>query len=43
MSFIAPKDELHKWISYYFHLGFPDTKIADHALDHFDRNIYGLR
>jgi len=42
-SCIAPRRELESWISYYWHLGFPDTKVADHALDHFDRNVYGLR
>ena len=40
---VAPRKELEHWISYYWHLGFPDPKIADHALDHFNRNIYGLR
>ena len=40
---IAPRCDLESWVSYYWHLGFPDTKIADHALDHFDRNLYGLR
>ncbi|KAM6491906.1 hypothetical protein JOM56_012544 [Amanita muscaria] len=40
---IAPRTELDGWIMYYWHLGFPDTKIADHALDHFDRAAYGLR
>ena len=40
---IAPRSELDRWVSYYWHLGFPDTKVADHVLDHFDRNVYGLR
>lgn len=40
---IAPRTELEHWISYYWHLGFADTKIADHALDHFNRDKYGLR
>ena len=40
---LAPESELNHWIKYYWHLGFPDTKIADHAMDHFDRKIYGLR
>ena len=39
----APQTELEPLIQYYWHLGFPDTKIADHALDHFDHNTYGLR
>jgi hypothetical protein len=38
-----PKDELERWIRYYWTLGFPDTKIADHVLDHFDRDKFGLR
>ena len=40
---VAPRPVLDERISYYWHLGFPDTKIADHALDHFDRNVYRLR
>ncbi|GLB40063.1 hypothetical protein LshimejAT787_0705730 [Lyophyllum shimeji] len=39
---IPPKDQLNPWIAYYWHLGFSDPKIADHALDHFDRNNHGL-
>jgi hypothetical protein len=38
-----PKEELEHWIWYYWNLGFPDTKIADHVLDHFDRDKFGLR
>jgi hypothetical protein len=38
-----PKEELERWIRYYWTLGFPDTKIADHVLDHFDRDKFGLR
>ena len=40
---IAPRCELDEWILYYWHLGFSDTKVADHALDPFDRKLYGLR
>ena len=40
---IVLRNELDSRISYYWHLGFPDTKVADHALDHFDHNVYGLR
>ena len=41
--YIAPRSELEGGVSYYWKLGFPDTKVADHTLDHFDRNLYGLR
>jgi hypothetical protein len=40
---LAPESELNHWIKYYWHLGLPDTKIANHAMDHFDQKIYGLR
>ena len=40
---IVPRNELEDWILYYWRLGFPDTKVADHALDYFDHNVYGLR
>ena len=42
MVTVVPRHALDNWISYYWHLGFPDTKVAVHALDHFDRNVYGL-
>ncbi|KAE9383395.1 hypothetical protein BT96DRAFT_1009240 [Gymnopus androsaceus JB14] len=37
-----PEDELHQWIHYYWHLGFNDKKIAEHVLDHFNKQEYGL-
>jgi len=39
----ALRSELDNWISYYCHLRFPDTKVADHALDHFNHDVYELR
>ncbi|KAM6489501.1 hypothetical protein JOM56_015058 [Amanita muscaria] len=39
---LPPRLESDHWIVYYWHLGFPDAKIADHTLDHFDRKVFGL-
>ncbi|KAM6490784.1 hypothetical protein JOM56_013747 [Amanita muscaria] len=38
---IPPRNELRRWIQYYWHLGFTDPKIAEHVMDHFDREKYG--
>lgn len=43
MGAVAPRDELERWVKYYWHLGFSDPKIADHVLDHFDREEFGCR
>ena len=40
---MALKNELDEWISYYWHLEFLDTKMADHSLNHFNCDVYGLR
>ncbi|KAM6490176.1 hypothetical protein JOM56_014368, partial [Amanita muscaria] len=38
---LPPQKELDRWIRYYWNLGFTDPKIADHTMDHFDREKYG--
>jgi hypothetical protein len=43
LPLIAPEDELHEWVKYYWHLGFSDKNIVEHVLDHFDKSEYGLR
>ena len=40
---LAPADELNQLVTYYWELGYPDTKIVDHVLDHFDNTQYGFR
>ncbi|KAF8874732.1 hypothetical protein CPB85DRAFT_1444248 [Mucidula mucida] len=38
---IPPRDELDKYIRYYWHLGQSDKDIASHVLDHFEEGMYG--
>jgi hypothetical protein len=42
---MAPYEDLHPVVSYYYYwgLGLDDKKLVDHALDHFDQSVYGLR
>ena len=40
---LAPRDELEHWVDYYWRLGFSDPKVADHVLDHFNRDEFGCR
>jgi hypothetical protein len=39
---LPPEDELHQWVSYYWHLGLSEADMAVHILDHFDQSKYGL-
>jgi len=40
---IAPDEDLFSVVSYYWGLGINDKNIVEHALDHFDQPLYGLR
>ncbi len=40
---IAADEELLPVVSYYWGLGLNDKQIVEHALDHFDQSVYGLR
>ena len=40
---LTPEAELQEILTFYYSLGLNDNKIAEQCLDHFDREIYGLR
>ncbi|KAJ4464609.1 hypothetical protein C8J55DRAFT_566711 [Lentinula edodes] len=37
-----PRSDLLRWVHYYWHLGFSDKDIANHVMDHFNREEYGI-
>ena len=40
---LAPSEDLYPIVYYYWGLGLNDKEIVEHALDHFDRALFGLR
>ncbi|KAI9452828.1 hypothetical protein F5148DRAFT_1330590 [Russula earlei] len=39
---LAPDEDLHPLVEYYWRLGFSDQSVVAHVLDHFDKSQYGF-
>jgi hypothetical protein len=43
MLHTAPEEDLEVTVHHYWSLGYTDEKIAQHSMDHYDRESYRLR